>query len=107
MSSASTATRPAPISGLPADFWWVDDGDKSTLLFASVLIVEIELTGAQWEARIALPAAYVVPQHTLRSSKEEAKRWAESWVCQRLSLLARTVAQMHVADHHRSIPAPT
>lgn len=105
MPSSSTASRPSAPSGLPADFWWVDNPGKSTLLFASVPIVQIEASGTQWEARIALPAAYVVPQHTIYSSLDEAKRWADSWVRQRLALIARIIARMHVANQDRITPA--
>lgn len=92
-------------AALSEDFWWVDTPAKSTMLFASVPIIDIEPCGAGWRAKVVLAPVYVVPQQATLVTKEDARRWADTWVRQRLVLLARVVARVQVAEHDRSFPS--
>ncbi|PZQ31229.1 MAG: hypothetical protein DI562_05605 [Stenotrophomonas acidaminiphila] len=81
---------------LPPDFQWVEGAGKDTVCMASIPVVDVLGEGQAWLAVVVFASPEVVPQRMACRNKQAALRWASRWVHQRINLLTRAAARMHL-----------
>lgn len=81
---------------LPPDFHWVQTESKDSIFLTSIPVVEVAKEGDAWLAIVVFDSIDVVPQRMACRNKQAAMSWAARWVHQRINLLTRAAARMHL-----------
>ncbi len=86
-----------PNNKLPPDFTWRQDGDMHCLMLDEYEVARIVPVGAGWVVQTVLNAPGIARQQLAVLSVERGKRWASSWLKQRLRLVVEACNRQDLA----------